>query len=115
MAITQQNRSMPWDWWDRVPVSRRKLLRLGSLGLAGMGLTLPRLLASDSSPVKPNQTSLADNCILLFLNGGPSHLDMWDMKPNAPAGRLPDVRALAAACKASSSGDDRAIDESYGQ
>ena len=86
MAITQQNRSMPWDWWDRVPVSRRKLLRLGSLGLAGMGLTLPRLLASDSSPVKPNQTSLADNCILLFLNGGPSHLDMWDMKPNAPDG-----------------------------
>ena len=86
MASAQPNHSMPWDWWDRIPVSRRKLLRLGSLGLAGMGLTLPRLLASDSSQPKLNQTSLADNCILLFLNGGPSHLDMWDMKPNAPDG-----------------------------
>jgi hypothetical protein len=27
----------------------------------------------------------ADACILIFLNGGPSHLDMWDMKPDAPA------------------------------
>lgn len=26
----------------------------------------------------------ADHCIVLFLNGGPSHLDMWDMKPDAP-------------------------------
>src|SRR5262249_10323125 len=26
-----------------------------------------------------------DSCILIFLNGGPSHLDMWDMKPHAPA------------------------------
>ncbi len=86
MAHAQQNQSMPWDWWDRIPVSRRKLLKLGSLGLAGMGLTLPRLLASESSQTKSNQTPLADNCILLFLNGGPSHLDMWDMKPNAPDG-----------------------------
>ena len=86
MAEAQQNRSMPWDWWDRIPVSRRKLLRLGSLGLAGMGLTLPGLLAAESKGSKPNLTPLADNCILLFLNGGPSHLDMWDMKPNAPDG-----------------------------
>ena len=86
MASTRQNHSMPWEWWDRIPVSRRKLLKLGSLGLAGMGLTLPRLLASESKPAKPNLTSLADNCILLFLNGGPSHLDMWDLKPNAPDG-----------------------------
>jgi hypothetical protein len=27
----------------------------------------------------------ADHCIVVFLNGGPSHLDMWDMKPDAPA------------------------------
>jgi hypothetical protein len=27
----------------------------------------------------------ADACIVIFLNGGPSHLDMWDMKPEAPA------------------------------
>ncbi len=72
------------SWWDRVPVSRRKLLTLGSLGLAGMGLSLPGLLAAESAPSAAG--SLADNCILLFLNGGPSHLDMWDLKPNAPDG-----------------------------
>ena len=69
----------------RAAVSRRRVLQVGSLGLAGMGLSLPTLLAneaSEQSRVRP----LADNCILLFLNGGPSHLDMWDMKPNAPDG-----------------------------
>lgn len=66
-------------------LSRRGVLQVGSLGLAGLGLSLPRLLANEDSEqrrIKP----LADNCILLFLNGGPSHLDMWDMKPNAPDG-----------------------------
>ncbi len=66
-------------------LTRRGVLQVGSLGLAGLGLSLQTLLANDDSEqrrIKP----LADNCILLFLNGGPSHLDMWDMKPNAPDG-----------------------------
>jgi hypothetical protein len=66
-------------------LTRRRVLQVGSLGLAGCGLSLPGLLANEASPgsaLKP----LADNCILLFLNGGPSHLDMWDLKPNAPDG-----------------------------
>ena len=36
-------------------------------------------------PPGPPRCRAADACILLFLNGGPSHLDMWDMKPDAPA------------------------------
>jgi hypothetical protein len=76
----------PWSWWNNVPVSRRKLLQVGSLGLAGTGLTLPRLLAEESIGRAAGGRPLADNCILLFLNGGASHLDMWDMKPNAPDG-----------------------------
>lgn len=66
-------------------LTRRGVLQVGSLGLAGLGLSLSRLLANEDSEqrrIKP----LADNCILLFLNGGPSHLDMWDMKPKAPDG-----------------------------
>ena len=60
-------------------LSRRQVLQAGAAGV--LGLTLPRLLrAAESSPA-PH----ADHCILLFLNGGPSHLDMWDMKPDAPA------------------------------
>jgi Protein of unknown function (DUF1501) len=66
--------------------SRRRMIQIGSLGLAGLGLSLPRLLANEVSPERNRLQPLADNCILLFLNGGPSHLDMWDMKPNAPEG-----------------------------
>ena len=43
-----------------------------------LGLSLPRLL--QASPKRQ-----ADSCIVIFLNGGPSHLDTWDMKPDAPA------------------------------
>lgn len=59
--------------------SRRDILRVGSA--AALGLSLPQLLRADSSKPKAS----ADACILIFLNGGPSHLDMWDMKPDAPA------------------------------
>lgn len=67
-------------------VSRRRMLQVGSLGLAGMGLSLPRLLANEAVPQRESLRPLADNCVLLFLNGGPSHLDMWDMKTNAGDG-----------------------------
>jgi hypothetical protein len=67
----------------RTAVTRRRILQAGSLGLAGFGLSLPELLANEAVSTRK---SLADNCILLFLNGGPSHLDMWDMKPKAPDG-----------------------------
>jgi hypothetical protein len=53
-------------------------------GSAALGLSLPALLRADEGPgglLKPT----ADACILIFLDGGPSHLDMWDMKPSAPA------------------------------
>ena len=58
--------------------TRREFLRVGGLG--SLGLSLPQLLASD----RPGKTSKADSCIIIFLNGGAPHLDMWDMKPNAP-------------------------------
>jgi uncharacterized protein (DUF1501 family) len=58
-------------------LSRRRLLQLGGASL--LGLNLPRLLARETAAAR------ADHCILIFLNGGPSHLDMWDMKPEAPA------------------------------
>jgi uncharacterized protein (DUF1501 family) len=61
--------------------TRREVLRVGAA--ATLGLSLTNLLRADSSAAKPKAT--ADHCILLFLNGGPSHLDMWDPKPDAPA------------------------------
>src|SRR5262245_39119438 len=60
-------------------LTRREVLQAGAAG--ALGLTLPRLLRADAEGAKPR----ADACVLIFLNGGPSHLDMWDMKPDAPA------------------------------
>ncbi len=60
--------------------TRRGCLVAGALGAAG--LSLPRWLAArDAAP--GGLAPKADACILLFLDGGPSHLDMWDMKPEA--------------------------------
>ncbi|HKA06646.1 MAG TPA: DUF1501 domain-containing protein [Gemmataceae bacterium] len=65
----------------RALFSRRQILQAGAIGY--LGLSLPRLLRAESQG-----NARADSCILIFLNGGPSHLDMWDMKPAAP----PEVR-----------------------
>ena len=54
------------------------------MGLAGAGISLPHLLAAEEKPAAIRAT--ADACILIFLDGGPSHLDMWDLKPDAPDG-----------------------------
>jgi hypothetical protein len=62
-------------------ISRRHALQVGGLGLAG--LSLSDLLAAEESAAGPQPR--ADHCIILMLNGGPSHLDMWDMKPEAAA------------------------------
>ena len=64
-------------------ITRRRMLEVGSLGLAGV--TLPKLLWADAQRVETGSTEHADSCILVFLNGGPSHLDMWDVKPEAPS------------------------------
>src|SRR5262245_25944770 len=65
----------------RLSMSRRELLRIGGSGL--MGLSLARLLAAEEKQAAAPQPK-ADALIVLMLNGGPSHLDMWDMKPDAP-------------------------------
>lgn len=58
-------------------LSRRDFLRTSSLGAGVAGLTLAdRLGAASRDEMR---------CILLFLVGGPSQLDTWDLKPNAPS------------------------------
>ncbi len=64
-------------------LSRRQLLHAGTIGY--LGLSLPQLLRAEQIAPADAKAKTADACILVFLNGGPSHLDMWDMKPNAPA------------------------------
>lgn len=61
-------------------ISRRNFLKIGTLGLGG--LTLPQLLRSeDQIGIKKSHKSV----IMIFLPGGPSHQDIFDLKPNAPS------------------------------
>jgi hypothetical protein len=61
------------------PVSRRGFLRIGALGAAG--LALPELLRAEAlAGVRNSHKSV----ILVYLVGGPPHLDMFDLKPLAP-------------------------------
>lgn len=71
--------------------TRRRCLQLGMLGWGSWGLSLPRLLSAGTTPLR----ATADHAILLFLDGGPSHLDMWDMKPSAPDGIRGEFRPIA--------------------
>jgi hypothetical protein len=61
-------------------LNRRRLLQIGGLG--SLGLTLSALLRAD---VSSHPSSRIRSCILIFFYGGPSHIDTFDMKPNAPA------------------------------
>ena len=64
-------------------LSRRSALRVGGLGL--LGLTMPRLLRAQSQPAAaPKIRPRAKSVIFLYQFGGPSHIDMFDMKPDAP-------------------------------
>ncbi|MEX2111709.1 MAG: DUF1501 domain-containing protein [Pirellulales bacterium] len=60
-----------------------------------MGLSLPKLLAAEAVAASNGLKARADACVLIFLNGGPSHLDMWDMKPEAPEGIRGEFKPIA--------------------
>ena len=63
--------------------SRRSFLQLGMAGMASVGL--PDILkAKAASTEKSKQGTKPNSVILIWLDGGPSHLDMYDMKPDAP-------------------------------
>ena len=73
--------------------TRRELLRVGALSLFG-SMTTPRLLrAADSGgATRPGK---ARSVILFNLLGGPSHMDMFDLKPDAPAEVRGEFRPIA--------------------
>ena len=62
-------------------ITRRSLLQVGGLSLGG--LLLPELLRSNARADAPERSKDL-SVILIFQRGGPSHLDMWDLKPEAP-------------------------------
>jgi hypothetical protein len=62
-------------------VDRRAFLQVGAAGL--LGLTLADFLRAAAGRAGPARTR-ATGVILVFLEGGPSTIDMWDLKPEAP-------------------------------
>jgi hypothetical protein len=65
-------------------VNRRGFLQVGALGAAG--LSLAGLLRREAAAASGGaQAKRANNVILLWMRGGPSHIDMWDPKPDAAA------------------------------
>src|SRR5262245_29685909 len=63
-------------------LSRRDFLRVGALGAGG--ITLAGLLQNDALAAKEGRSSRKKSVIYVVLGGGPSHIDMWDLKPEAP-------------------------------
>jgi hypothetical protein len=77
-------------------VTRRQSLIAGSLSLTGLTLAeLSRLRAETGATRPGSHAPRANSCVFIFLFGGPSHIDLWDMKPNAPAEIRGDFQPVA--------------------
>lgn len=64
-------------------VGRRGMLKAGLAGIAG--LSLPQLLKTRAAAAESGRSMTGGkSVILLWMAGGPSHIDMWDMKPTRP-------------------------------
>src|SRR5262245_22173209 len=96
-----------FDTWQTTG-SRRSFLRVGVLGACGLALpelfhgqALARQGTAPQSSKKPRSGAAGANfgrarrCVLLFLTGGPSQHDTWDMKPKAPAEIRGELRPIA--------------------
>jgi hypothetical protein len=85
-SCDSSKRSVSWAF-----TSRRQCLKIGLAAIAGL------------DPIKTIRAGAADGpapiraCIFIFYQGGPSHLDTWDMKPNAPAEVRGEFRSIATA------------------
>src|SRR5438874_8573061 len=76
-------------------ITRREVLRLSAAGVAGtslsgwLGLLANHAARAATPPTRPK------SCILLWMDGGPSHHDTFDPKPDAPAEVRGDLQAIA--------------------
>jgi len=82
----------PTQLCDRI--TRREMLRIG--GLAFTGLAWSDLLRAQSQPGGSRGSARrAKSCIVIFNYGGPSHIDTFDLKPDAPAEIRGEFRPIA--------------------
>lgn len=65
-------------------INRRNFLRIGAFG-AGLSLADMLRLNATAAPAGSAATPKLKSAIMIYLPGGPSHMDMYDLKPDAPA------------------------------
>src|SRR2546430_4968927 len=90
--MTAPKHSFACAGYHEARFSRRHALKVGGLGL--LGLSLPKLLEAEALTETRNAErgtrnfpkARAKSAIFLYQFGGPSHIDMFDMKPEAPEG-----------------------------
>src|SRR4051794_17730833 len=76
-------------------VSRRDFIQLGLGGMLGLGLSdLLRLRAQAPASPTAIRNSKNVNCILVWLDGGPSHYETFDPKPDAPSEIRGEFKAI---------------------
>lgn len=78
--------------------TRRELLRVGSLGIAGLNLAQffawQKTAAANPKLEGSRGFGSAKSVLFIFLQGGPSHIDIWDPKPDAPANIRGDFKPI---------------------
>src|SRR4030095_16263420 len=62
---------------------RRDFIKVGSLGFLGIHLSQALQLEAGQAHAGDQPEGKAKSCILMFLEGGPSHVDTWDPKPGS--------------------------------
>src|SRR5262245_60934835 len=84
-------------WGDRQPfcdgITRRNFLKIGAFGA---GLTLADLLRLEATAASTGaRPTSRKSVIMIYLPGGPSHMDMYDLKPQAPTEYRGEFRPIA--------------------
>ncbi|MBI4607202.1 MAG: DUF1501 domain-containing protein [Planctomycetes bacterium] len=64
-------------------ISRRSFVKIGVAGMASVGL--PAILRAKEASAALGRPEKDTSVILIWLDGGPSHMDLYDLKPEAPA------------------------------
>src|SRR4051812_12226858 len=93
--MNPSRKSMCCSGFHEAGFSRRHLLKVGGLGL--LGLTMPQIFGAEALAKGTSPAPRAKSVIFLFQFGGPSHIDMFDRKPDAPEGIRGPLKGIPSA------------------
>jgi hypothetical protein len=86
-------------------LGRRDFLRAGLLGATGLSLAELMRLEAKTTPAPKTKGGREPSVIILWMRGGPSHIDMWDPKPDAPVEYRGEFGVIPTAVKGIQLGD----------